>query len=269
MSRRLRPLTAADLALLPDPCSRCSFWGDGLSDLTVRGRRSDRPEARWELAEAVTRQWGYCGVLAVDGDELLGYATLAPAQSVSPNGLLDHLSAQPDAAVLLSTYVAEPYRRQGLGRQLIQSAAGLMVRRDVRSIEAVGSYRDDACGCPVGFLQRVGFSVVRPHPVTPRLRMDMQSTVRWLPDLGAAWSRLTGLMPHPSPGPEPAHRQSSAAPQSAVDAGLSADSVRRERPVDGGPVDGRSGRWRPVGRGSADKRPVHKGVDVVTIGGSS
>ena len=33
--------------------------------------------------------------------------------------------------------------------------------------------------------------------VTPRLRMDLQSTARWRPDLGAAWSRLTGLVTQP------------------------------------------------------------------------
>jgi GNAT superfamily N-acetyltransferase len=107
--------------------------------------------------------------------------------------------------------VEEPYRGHGLGRQLVQSAAGLMVRRDIRAIEAVGSYREGpSCIAPAAFLQRVGFSVIRQHPVTPRLRMDLQATARWLPDLGAAWNRLTGLMPQPAPGPEPAHRRAGA-----------------------------------------------------------
>ena len=91
---------------------------------------------------------------------------------------------------------------QGLGKQLVQTAAGLMVRRDIRAIEAVGSYSDGpSCMLPTGFLERVGFSVVRQHPVTPRLRMDLQSSRRWLPDLGAAWNRLTGLVSAPpAPG---------------------------------------------------------------------
>ena len=56
---------------------------------------------------------------------------------------------------------------------------------------------------PTRWLETVGFVVVREHPVTPRLRMDLQSTVRWRPDLTAAWSRLTGLVAQPAP-PEPA-----------------------------------------------------------------
>jgi hypothetical protein len=35
MPRRLRPMTVADLALLPDPCARCTFWEVGLLDLAA------------------------------------------------------------------------------------------------------------------------------------------------------------------------------------------------------------------------------------------
>lgn len=207
MARRLRPMTAADLALLPDPCTRCTFWEVSLHDLAAPDLHRDRAEVKREWAETVTRRWGYCGVIATDGDDLLGYATMAPAGLVPRLGALDAVHPMnPDAAVLLSTRVEEPYRGHGIGRQLVQSAAGLMVRRDIRAIEALGSYREGpSCIAPVGFLQRVGFSIVRQHPVTPRLRMDLQATARWLPDLGAAWTRLTGLMPQASPGPEPAH----------------------------------------------------------------
>lgn len=209
MARRLRPMTSADLALLPDPCVRCTFWEVSLLDLAAPDLHRDREQVKREWADAVTRRWGYCGVIATDGEEFLGYATMAPAGMVPRLGTLDagH-PINPDAAVLLSTRVVEPHRGRGIGRQIVQAAAGLMVRRDIRAIDAVGSYRDGpSCISPVGFLQRVGFTVVRPHPVTPRLRMELPVTARWLPDLGAAWSRLTGLMPQPAAGPEPAHRR--------------------------------------------------------------
>lgn len=210
MPRRLRPMTGADLELLPEPCARCTFWEVSLHDLAAPDLHRDRALVKREWADAVTRRWGYCGVIATDGDELLGHATMAPASLVPRLGMLDAVhSINPDAAVLLSTRVEDPYRGHGLGRQLVQAAAGLMVRRDIRAIEALGSYREGpSCISTAGFLQRVGFSVVRQHPVTPRLRMDLQATARWLPDLGAAWTRLTGLMPQPVAGPEPAHRQS-------------------------------------------------------------
>lgn len=207
MARRLRPMTAADLGLLPDQCARCAFWEVSLQELAAPDRHRDRAEAKREWAAAVTARWGYCGVLAADGDEVHGYAMMAPARLVPRLSAIDQTPLNPDAAVLLSMRVEESQRGRGLGRQLVQFAAGLMVRRDIRAIEAIGSYHSPSCIPPVGFLERVGFTVVRQHPVTPRLRMDLQTTARWLPDLGAAWSRLTGLMPQPAPGPEPAHRQ--------------------------------------------------------------
>ena len=76
---------------------------------------------------------------------------------MAPAGLVPRLSAlattpaNPDAALLLSIRIEEPYRGRGLGRQLVQAAAGLMVRRDIRAIEAVGSYREGpSCIAPAG-----------------------------------------------------------------------------------------------------------------------
>jgi len=104
----------------------------------------------------------------------------------------------------MSVRVVEEFQRKGIGRQLVQSAAALAARRDIRALEAVGTYRDGpSCMLPAAWLESVGFAVVRPHPLTPRLRMDLQSTVRWRPDLGAAWHRLTALVPQSTP-PEPA-----------------------------------------------------------------
>lgn len=204
-------MTPADLALLPEPCAGCAFWETGASGVVTARPASGRAQQR-SLAQAVTRRWGCCGVVATEDDEALGYLTLAPAAIVPRlDVLVGGTSIDPDAAVLLRLRVFEPYRGRGVGRQLVQSAAGLLVRRDVRAMDAIGSHRAQPCLTPAGFLVRVGFTVVRPHPITPLLRMDLATTARWLPDLSAAWSRLTGLMPQPAPGPEPAHRQAAIA----------------------------------------------------------
>ena len=203
MARRFRPMTAADLAALPEPCSRCTFWEAGLVDLaTSSDQHADAAKLEW--AESVTRHWGYCGVAAYNDNELVGHLTLAPASHVRRLGAFATTPVGPDAAVLMSVHVVEEHRGHGIGRHLVQSAAGLVARRDIRALEAVGTYREGpSCMLPAAWLQAVGFAVVRPHPVTPRLRMDLQTTQRWRPDLGAAWSRLTGLVTQPA-APEPA-----------------------------------------------------------------
>ena len=202
-SRRLRPLTAADLPSLPEPCARCTFWEASLTDLATSADHLDRRQIKAEWAQTVTRHWGYCGVLALHEDTPIGHLCMAPAQYVPRLGAFATTPVSPDAAVILSVRVVEEFRDKGIGRQLVQSAAGLVVRRDIRALEAVGTYNDGpSCMLPAAWLEAVGFSVVRPHPITPRLRMDLQNTLRW-PDFGAAWHRLAGLVSQPA-APEPA-----------------------------------------------------------------
>lgn len=203
MARRFRPMTATDLAAIAEPCARCTFWEAGLADLATSSDR-EGTETKQQWAEAVTRHWGYCGVVAYNDDELIGHLTMAPAMHVPRLGAFATTPVSPDAAVVMSVRVAEEHRGHGVGRHLVQTAAALVARRDIRALEAVGTYHDGpSCMLPTAWLELVGFVIVRPHPVTPRLRMDLQATQRWRPDLGAAWSRLTGLVTQPA-APEPA-----------------------------------------------------------------
>jgi GNAT superfamily N-acetyltransferase len=205
-ARRFRPLTADNLSALPEACAGCTFWVSGLSDLASAPEHRDGHRMKLEWAESVISHWGYCGVLAVNDGETIGSLTMAPATKVPRLGAFATTPVSPDAAVLMGVWVASHLRGKGVGRSLVQTAAGLLVRRDIRALEAVGTHRDGpSCMAPAGWLESVGFALVRPHPVTPRFRMNLQTTARWRPDLGAAWHRLTGLVAQPTP-PEPATR---------------------------------------------------------------
>ena len=196
-------MTASDLPELPEPCGRCTFWESSLSDLASYHGQQQRSQVKREWATAVTDRWGYCGVRALDNGATVGFLTMAPPVLVPRLGAFATTPVSQDAAVLMSVWVSEDYRGFGLGRQLIQAGAGLLVRRDIRAFEAIGTYRDGpSCMLPAGWLESVGFEVVRAHRVTPRLRMNLQSTLRWRPDLGAAWSKLTSLVAQPA-APEP------------------------------------------------------------------
>ena len=202
-NRRLRPMTAADLDLLPEPCGGCAFWETGPGDLAAPSEHRDRAGRKADWAQEVTDHWGYCGVVAVHDDEVVGFLTLAPARMVRRLGAFSTTPVGTEVAVLLSAQVVEPWRGKGIGRQLVTTAAGLVARRDLRALEALGTrHEGPSCMMPVGWLESVGFRVVREHPVTPRLRMDLQTAQRW-PGLGAAWNRLAGLVT-PAGAPQPA-----------------------------------------------------------------
>lgn len=208
-SRRIRPLRAVDLDSLPEPCLTCSFWESKPGRTTAGG-----PELKTTWAETVTDHWGLCGFRAVADGHTIGYLTMAPAPFVPRLGPFATGPVSPDAAVVMAVRVVDGFTGRGIGRQLVQSAASFLARRDIVALEAVGTYRDAPCLLPVGWLESVGFAVVRDHPLTPRLRMNLQTTVRWSL-VGEAWHRLGALVRQPAP-PEPAgfdaaHRQSAVA----------------------------------------------------------
>ena len=123
-NRRIRPLTAADLPKLPEPCARCTFWESSLTDLASSDGPRDRVRVKSEWAEAVTERWGYCGVQASDNGNVVGYLTMAPAVLVPRLGAFATTPVSQDAAVLMSVRVIEEYRGFGIGRQLTPFGSG-------------------------------------------------------------------------------------------------------------------------------------------------
>lgn len=192
------------------PCRTCLFWE---LDPVRRGRVTDA-ETRAEVKESwmseVLREWGSCGRVALIDGEAVGYLTYAPPSYIPGAGLFSTGPPSPDAVLLSTAFVVEQHRG-GIGRLLVQGMArDLVSRGGIRAVEAFayGGSRlapDGGCLLPAEFLARVGFKTHRAHPRTPRMRMELRSTVTWRDEVEAALERLVGAV-NPRTRPTPAHR---------------------------------------------------------------
>ncbi|QYJ03291.1 GNAT family N-acetyltransferase [Nocardioides panacisoli] len=209
MSRTTVPLTVDRLAALEAEglrCAGCLFW-----ELDpVRRRDATDPATCRRLKESwvseVLREWGSCGrVLLVDGRPV-GYIGYAPASFVPGAAGFPTAPVSPDAVVLTTAHVLPPHRRGGLGRLLVQGMArDLAGRGDVRAVEAFATTgRGLSCALPADFLARTGFKTHRPHPLTPRMRMDLRTLAMWRSGVEAALEKLAGVVrPATAPTPQP------------------------------------------------------------------
>ena len=76
---------------------------------------------------------------------------------------------------------------------LVQGMAKDLVKRGgVRAVESFGDSKGRAgqCVIPTDFLLAVGFSTHRDHPVHPRMRMDLRSTLSLRTELEKGLERL-------------------------------------------------------------------------------
>ena len=201
MSRKVVRMTLDHLAELDAPCRECVFW-----ELDpVRRGRVDEPAAEKEAwMSAVLRDWGSCGRVVLVDDRPVGYALYAP-----PAYLLDAFAARlcdaSDAVLLSAVYVEPDARGGGLGRMLVQGMArDLIERGGIGAVEAFGDTRGPgrpgarSCVNPVDFLTSVGFKTQRAHATTPRMRMDLRTTLTWREELEGALERLLGAV-RPAP----------------------------------------------------------------------
>jgi GNAT superfamily N-acetyltransferase len=206
MSRKIVRLTLDHLDALDAPCRSCLFW-----ELDpVRRDRVAAPCAEKDAwVSEVLREWGSCGRVALVDDVPVGYLVYAPEAFVPGAAGFPTAPASPDAVLLTTVYVDPGHRGGGLGRMLVQGMARDLIRRGgFGAVEAFGdtSRRGGRCVVPADFLGGVGFKTHRPHPTTPRMRMDLRTTIRWKDEVEAAIGRLVGVMrpaPKSARGPAP------------------------------------------------------------------
>ncbi|MCG7523201.1 GNAT family N-acetyltransferase [Streptomyces sp. OfavH-34-F] len=196
MGRRLVPLTLDNLPDLPRRCRSCVFWElDPVSgEAAVKNGTADREKEAW--ISGVLLEWGSCGrVLYVD-DVPAGFVLYAPPAYVPRATAFPTSPVSSDAVQLMTALIMPGYRGQGLGRVMVQTVAKDLIRRGFKAIEAFGDarWKEPACVLPADHLLAVGFKTVRPHPVHPRLRLELRTTLSWKEDVEMALDRLLGAV---------------------------------------------------------------------------
>jgi GNAT superfamily N-acetyltransferase len=207
MSRRLVNVTLDNLSDLPPTCRNCVYWE---LDPVAGQRACDAGDTGLEkeawLSDTLL-EWGSCGLLAYVDGVPAGYVLYAPAAYVPRSVAFPTSPVSADAALLMTARLMPEFRGQGLGRMLVQGVAREIVRRGIRAIEAFGrttpaqpepdGSAEHDCLLPADYLLAVGFKTIRPHPRTPRLRLDVKTTVTWKEDVEYALDRLLASMQTP------------------------------------------------------------------------
>ncbi|WP_086867145.1 GNAT family N-acetyltransferase [Streptomyces viridochromogenes] len=196
MGRRLVPLTLDNLPDLPKRCRSCVFWElDPVSgEAAVKAGTTALEKEAW--ISAVLLDWGSCGRVVYVDEVPVGHVLYAPPAYVPRSTAFPTSPVSPDAVQLMTAFILPGYQGQGLGRVMVQTVAKDLLRRGFKAIEAFGDtrWKEPACVLPADHLLAVGFKTVRPHPTTPRLRLELRTTLSWKEDVEMALDRLLGAV---------------------------------------------------------------------------
>ena len=142
----------------------------------------------------VRREWGDCGRVAFEDGEALGFVKYAPAKYFPQTRHMQVGVPDSDAVLLACLHIAPGSRQHGLGSVLLQAALRDLSSRGERVLEAYATTgRDAIAGSPMvtaDFLLDNGFTVARPHPTNPLMRLELTTLVAWTDSLEAALAAL-------------------------------------------------------------------------------
>lgn len=193
MARRFIGLSVADREKLPSVCADCIYW-ETATPLPPRcGAACDAEIAR-DWVRSVTEEWGECGRVAVEEGQVLGFIKYAPPNFAPQAWHLPAGPPLPDAILITCMHIAPEARRRGLGGVLLRAALRDLQGRGERTVQSYAFARradyDTAPMVGVEFLLRNGFTVVRAHPQTPLLKLDLKSLVSWSDNLDSVLDSL-------------------------------------------------------------------------------
>jgi GNAT superfamily N-acetyltransferase len=154
----------------------------------------------------VTDEWGECGRVAYEDDELLGFVKYAPSTYFPQAQTFAAAPQDPSVPLITCLHVLPDARHHGLGTVLIRAALRDLVGRGERRVEAfgfsdLGANVDDMPMLGMPFLLRNGFVVSRPDPLYPLMRLDLKSLIIWQDNLEAVLESLRFPLRVPSRAP--------------------------------------------------------------------
>jgi GNAT superfamily N-acetyltransferase len=204
VTRRLTSITLDNLDDLPHRCRSCVFWelDPVAGERACASGSADLEKEAW-LSDTLL-EWGSCGYLMYVDNVPVGYVLYAPPPYVPRSAAFPTSPVSPDAVLLMTARLVPEFVGGGLGRTLVQAVARDVSRRGIKAIEAFGRIdgtgpeaSDRQCLLPADYLLSVGFKTLRPHPRTPRLRLDVKSTASWREDVEYALDRLLSSIQSP------------------------------------------------------------------------
>jgi len=202
--RRLAPLGVADIAQVDDVCAGCMYWESVAVQEFVCGSTCDE-EAQREWFRRVHEEWGECGRAATANGEVFGFIKYAPVEYFPQTAHLPVRPPDPDAPLIACLHIRDNARRHGLGRLLLHAALRDMHGRGERRVwaYALANPADVRVSPMVGmdFLLRNGFTVERPHPAYPLMRLDLRSLAVITENLEAVLESLRAPLLRRMPSP--------------------------------------------------------------------
>jgi GNAT superfamily N-acetyltransferase len=205
MARKLRPLMLQDFEQVPSCCRGCAFW-EAAGERDRKCNSISDPELLRSWYRHVTDEWGECGRVAVEDDELLGFVKYAPSRYFPQAATFPSAPKDPNVPLIACLHISEEARHHGLGSVMLRSALRDLVSRGERRVEAFATAQrpavlDESPMLGVDFLLRNGFTVSRPDPRYPLLKLDLRSLAMWTENLESVFESLRFPTRAPSRAP--------------------------------------------------------------------
>jgi GNAT superfamily N-acetyltransferase len=153
------------------------------------------PELQEAWYRQVTDEWGECGCVAREDDEILGFIKYAPSRYFPQSSTFPSAPEDPTVPMIACLHITADARHHGLGSVLLRAALKDLLGRGERKVEAFAAAQrpaviEDSPMLGIDFLLRNGFTVSRPDAQFPLMRLDLRSLVSWSENLEAVLNSL-------------------------------------------------------------------------------